>query len=331
MWFEELTGFSERSPEYVRENIDIIDNLLISKINKKEYIFGKLETPTLEELKSHSDSIEKYHSKIKVAEVVGDIQEIHQEESNNNSLIQVASQFNLLEMANPHRTPEDGVGIYEFDATQGPACAIACGAGTIYRNYFVNINGQVGQTSTNQIDCLKEMGNELENDKFHHWQMLNGYAFATRLGLERISKQIKTKSVKEYEYLKGKLRIGIQWDSEVTINRNRNMITQVYCSALPVAYSNIEKELWSDFARLILEGTYEATFFTALKNYEKTGNNKVFLTLVGGGAFGNDDEWIFNAIAVSIKKFINTPLDIKIVSYGDSNWKVKQFIDSIKY
>jgi hypothetical protein len=36
-------------------------------------------------------------------------------------------------MVSPRVTPEDGVGIYDLDRTQGPACAVAAGAGTIYR------------------------------------------------------------------------------------------------------------------------------------------------------------------------------------------------------
>lgn len=330
MWFEKLTGFKEENPDQVRDNIKIVGNKLISKINKKEFTFGKLEIPSLEELRGQFDSIGQYSSKIKVSEVVGNIQTFHKAAANNKSVIQVASQFNLLEMISSYRTPEDGVGIYESDLTQGPACAVACGAGTIYRNYFANVDGQIGQTATKQIDCLKDIGIEFENEKYNHWEMKNGYALANREGLKSISKQIGIKSEKEYEYLKGKLKIGIQWDTEVTISENRNLVTQVYCSALPVAYSDIEPELWSDFARLILEATYEATFYTALKNYERTGNNKVFLTTVGGGAFGNEDVWIFNAIEKSIRKFANTPLEIKIVSYGASRPKVRQFIDSIK-
>ena len=330
MWFEELVGFKENNPEQVRQNIEIKDNKLISKINNRKFIFGKLETPSLEELRSESSIIEKYRSKIKVSEVVGNIQTFHKEVSNINSVIQVASQFNLLEMVSPNRTPEDGVGIYEHDGTQGPACAIACGAGTIYRNYFANVNGQQGQTSTKQIDCLNEIGMELENDKYSHWEMKNGYALASREGLNNINKQIRTLSEKNYEHLKGKLRIGVQWNSEVTIGQNRNLVTQVYCSALPVAYSHIESELWSDFAKMVLEATYEATLYVALRNYEITKNNKVFLTLIGGGAFGNEKEWIFNAIAKSIKKFSNTPLDIKIVSHSDSNSDIQQFIELIK-
>ena len=330
MWFEKLMGFKEKNPEQVRENIEIDDNKLISKINDNEFIYGELEIPSLEELRSQSHKLENYHSKIKISEVVGNIQTFHIEKSNNKSIIQVASQFNLLEMVSPNRTPEDGIGVYEYDATQGPACAIACGAGTIYRNYFVNINGQIGQTSTKQIDCLKDIAIELENEKYNHWEMRNGYALANREGLIKITDKIVSLTENEYEYLKGKLRIGVQWNSEVTISDNKNFITQVYCSALPVAYSHIEKELWSYFAKMILEATYEATLYIALKNYERTQNNKVFLTLVGGGAFGNKNEWIFNAIGKAIKKFSNTPLDIKIVSYGSSNRNIQQFINLIK-
>ena len=55
MWFEELTGFKEKTPEQVRENIEIKGNRLISKINNKEHICGKLEIPSLEEFKNWAD------------------------------------------------------------------------------------------------------------------------------------------------------------------------------------------------------------------------------------------------------------------------------------
>ena len=53
--------------------------------------------------------------------------------------------------------PEDGVDRYEYDRTQGPACAIACGAGTIYRNYFVPIDGDIGQTAHRQLNGLADL------------------------------------------------------------------------------------------------------------------------------------------------------------------------------
>lgn len=77
---------------------------------------------------------------MEVREVVANVQNLHRDESTAGSLFQVAS-FNLLEMGSPSVTPEAGVGIYENDHTQGPACAIAAGAGTIYRNYFALVKG----------------------------------------------------------------------------------------------------------------------------------------------------------------------------------------------
>ncbi len=329
MWFEKLTEFKEYNPEQVRSNIEISGNTMRSKVNGIEYIYGRLDVISLQELRNQSPSLKNYTSKIQVSEVIRNVQLLHKETENNGALFQAASQFNLLEMVRPSVPPESGVGIYEYDSTQGPACAIACGAGTIYRNYFANVNGKAGQSLNNQIDCLQDIGIELENEKFGLWKMSNGYALANIDGLKKISQQIKNMSGQDNEKLKGKLRIGIQWDTQVTLDNCKNIVTQAYCSALPVAYSHIEPEYWTEFARLILEATYEATFYAALLNYERTGNKKVFLTLVGGGAFGNKIEWIMDAIKNAIKIFSNTPLDIRIVSYGGSNSEVEKLIKGI--
>ena len=93
-----------------------------------------------------------------------------------------------------------------------------------------------------------------------------------------------------------------------------------------MAYSDLESYYWESFARVILEATYEATFLTAIINLEKTKSNKLFLTLVGGGAFGNHIDWILESLVKSIEKFKNVPLDVKIVSYGNSNALLKEAI-----
>lgn len=326
MWFEELLGFREENPEQVRGNLILEDDKLSSKINEKTYQCGTLEIPTLKELKASAPSIESFTEKMRIQEVVGDVRELHKDSDNNGAIFQAASQFNLLEMVGPHITPERGVGIYERDRTQGPACAIACGAGTIYRNYFVPIGNQIGQTARLQVDCLEEIGLALQNEEFALWEMRNGYALANSDALDFITKRISELDPEGYEQLKGKLKIGIQWDSQVTISDNLQIVSQAYCSALPVAYSQVGAKKWESFARLILDATYEATFYAALKNYVNTGNNKLYLTLVGGGAFGNQFDWIFDAIEKSVRKFSNTPLDVRIVSYGHSNSGVREFV-----
>jgi hypothetical protein len=100
--------------------------------------------------------------RLRVGVAVGDVRQMHQARENAGALFQVASQFNLLEMISPSVTPEDGVTRYAHDPTQGPACAIAAGAATIYRNYFAPVGGGHGQTKDRQIvDALADLGEAL--------------------------------------------------------------------------------------------------------------------------------------------------------------------------
>ncbi|MBK9254216.1 MAG: hypothetical protein IPM42_01875 [Saprospiraceae bacterium] len=329
MWFKELTGFEESDPIQVRKNISVEGEFLLSIVNGRKVRFGRLEIPTLKVLKESVSPLNSYSNKIQIAEIVGNVQELHSLSENKGAMFQAASQFNLLEMVGPQVTPEMGVSIYEFDKTQGPSCAIACGAGTIYRNYFVDLDGDMGQSERKQIDCLEDIGREFDNESKKYWKMQNGYALATRNGLSEISEIIQSLSDPAYENLKEKLKIGIQWDTEVTLASADQIVSQAYCSALPVAYSHIDAALWRDFANLILEASYEATFYAALQNFENTGNPRLYLTLVGGGAFGNDLDWILNAISKAVIKFKFTPLEVKIVSYRGSIPEIQKFINDL--
>lgn len=329
MWFKDLTGFQEESPENVKNKLIVENDYFISLANSKKFTFGKLEIPTLEELRNQNPQINNYNGKIRVSEIVADVKNLHNLPENENALFQVASQFNLLEMINPNITPEMGIDRYEFDRTQGPICAMSCGAGTIYRNYFVEINGQIGQTEELQIDCLELIGNELDNENLNLWKMRNGYALLSQNGLLTINKKIAQLNNNERERLKGKLKVGIQWQTDVTIFEVKQKVSQIYCSALPVGYSQIESFYWEYFARIILEALYEATLYAGMLNMEKNNSDLVYLTLVGGGVFGNEEYWILESMQKAIEKFKNVPLNIKIVSYGRSNLNLKKYFEEI--
>ena len=326
-WFERLTGFREESPQQVRNNLVVEDGIVRSLVNNKTFVAGKLETPSLEELRQRIKHLGKT-GKLSLREVVADVQSLHTDSANAGALFQVASQFNLLEMVSPNRTPEEGVGIYSHDRTQGPACAVACGAGTIYRNYFVPVNVQIGQSTDNQIDCLIDLGEAWGNSQNHLWQMKNGYALASHKGLTAISQRLQAASEKERDEFRKLLRIGIQWQTQVTLQNCQHQVSQIYCSALPVAYSPLPAKLWSEFAKLILEAAYEATICTAILNAQINGNNKLFLTLLGGGAFGNETSWIIDSIARALRLYQNADLDITIVSYSSSKQAVRELVVS---
>ncbi|MCY7408140.1 MAG: hypothetical protein LH631_12410 [Alkalinema sp. CAN_BIN05] len=59
-------------------------------------------------------------------------------------------------------------------------------------------------------------------------------------------------------------------------------------------------------------------------NAESTGNNRGFLTLLGGGVFGNSIDWIFDAMQRSFQRYEHYDLAVAIVSYGQSNNRLQQ-------
>jgi len=329
MWFETLTGFREESPPQVRANITVDGETLRSHANGRVFVHGQLETPTLAELRERVRASGHNRGKLSVREVVANVQDLHTDAANARALFQVASQFNLLEMASPSFTPERGVGIYEHDRTQGPACAVAAGAGTIYRNYFAIVNGQTGQSANNQIDCLADVGVALGNTGNRLWEMRNGYALASESGLVEIAHRLQAASESELDTLRQLLRIGIQWNTQVTLNNSSHTVSQAYCSALPVAYSPHSSELWAPFARLILEAAYEATICTAILNAMGHGSNRLFLTLLGGGVFGNETACIVGAIQRALTLYNDVELDVAIVSYGSPTSAVQQLLSRV--
>lgn len=334
MWFEDLFGFTEQSPAQVQENFSLEGTQLTSLTNNKSFDCGTLEIPSLDALRITAAEITSdSRRRTTLTQIVDDVQNLHAATENRNAMFQVASQFNLLEMAAPDAVPEDGVGIYEHDYTQGPACAIAAGAGTVFRNYLVPLKDQTGQSTSQQIDCLSDIGKSLGNESQTLWQMQNGYALASRTGLSIITKHLSGLDTQSLDSLRSRLRVGIMWNTEVTLTnsaqdsssipakqpQSTKIVSQVYCSAVPVSYSSEPASAWEPFARLILEATYEATFSAAVINKARNGSNILFLTMIGGGAFGNQPEWIIDAIRRALRLHEHSGLDVRMVSHRQTN------------
>ena len=330
-WFEGMTGIVESGPEHVRSKLDWDGECVRSLANGGSWRAGRLEIPNLAELLQQVADLEiSGPRRLRISEIVGDVRELHRDPQHANAVFQVASQFNLLEMVSPDVTPEQGIGGYEFDRTQGPNCAIACGAGTIFRNYLVQINGLPGQAEHRQIDCLADLGEALGNVDQSLWEMRNGYALASEPGLRRVAERLAAADENDRDALRQRLRIGLQWHSEVTLPAAGHCVSQVYCSALPVTYSRQPAELWESFARLVLEATYDATFCAARLNQAETGKDQLFLTLIGGGVFGNHFQWIADAIERAVDIHRHSGLDVRIVSYGRSKPEVLGLVDQLR-
>lgn len=93
-------------------------------------------------------------------------------------------------------------------------------------------------------------------------------------------------------------------------------VSQAFCSALPVAYSDVPSTHWRGFASMVLEAAYEATLLAAVCNAQRGASNVVMLTRLGGGAFGNSDDWIQGAMRRALQLASGFALDVRLVSYG---------------
>jgi hypothetical protein len=305
-WFRRLTGTDEGDAAAVRALFAVDGPWLVSGANGRRMRAGVLETPTLAELRAVRP---RAAGPVRVSQTLADVRDLHLDPANAGATFQVASQFNLLEMVGPQVTPEAGITGYASDPTQGPACAIACGAGTIWRAYFARVPGAagVGQSREVQFDMLADLGAALGNRDGQLWQMRNGYVLPHRGGLDAVAARI---AASDREALKGLLRVGVMRDTEVTLPGGGGLVSQVYCSALPIAYADRPALEWEPFARLVLEAAYEATLRAV------DPGRPVFLTLLGGGAFGNPVAWCLDAIGQAVAAVGDAGLDLRIVRRG---------------
>lgn len=322
-WFARLTGFSEDGYESTQSRLVVEGDELVSTVNDKRYGIGELSLPTLAELRSRVNLSGRQRSTVTC--LAGDARALHAEPDFAGALFQVASQFNLLEMVSQHVTPEQGVAGYAYDHTQGPACAMAAGAATIYRNYCVPVDGGTGQSRDRQLDALAPLGAalsaELDLPVSALWNMQNGYALCTADGLDAISDLLASASDDVHDRLRRQLAVGLHRNVQVTdvANGPRRLVSQAFCSAPPVAYSHIRPPEWEPFARLVLEAAYEATLLAAAEQAMSGGSSAVLLTRLGGGAFGNAAEWIDDAVERALAITEHAGLDIRLVDYGRVN------------
>ncbi len=331
-WFHALTGFREGSWTQTQRRLSVVEGVLQADGRSTGHQVGHFEMLSLAALREQAARVPSPGRPGSVDIVVGDVQAFHRDTAGHGALFQVASQFNCLEMVSPQVTPEEGVTRYAGDATQGPACAMAAGAATIYRNYLVSCGEGRGQTRDRQLDgsaALRAvMASDLGCRPDDLWQMENGYALFSADGLAQVDDLLARCSDAQRDRYRELLQVGVQWQASVTLPGTpaTQRVSQAFCSALPVAYNRERLTRWAGLATLVLEAAYEATLLAGRLNHAQTGNPRVYLTLLGGGAFGNRREWIFAAVERALQRADAAGLAVSIVSYGRPDADLVAFV-----
>jgi hypothetical protein len=332
MWFEQLTGFRETSRDQVLAQLCEDGPFLESTANGRRMRRGDFAVVGLDALRQARDQagpISGAPQGTSVREVVGNVRDLHADPASAGALFQVASQFNMLEMTGPGITPDDGIDRYELDHTQGPACAIACGAATIHRNYLVPFGSgpdvQRGQTAGRQLDGFADLAAALNLAV----DMRNGYAFVPPDELDRVAAHLDGLAGPQRDNLTGLLKVGIQSQAEVTWKDAGHTVTQVFCSALPLAYAGGHRRQWEPLARLVLDAAYEGTLAAAVPAAARSGNRTVYLTLLGAGVFGNPVEWAVDALRRAVRLHQHCGLDVRVVSHGRPQQEVRTLTEPV--
>lgn len=351
--------------------------VLVSLANGRRFNVGLFYTPRLDALRREVKRVpnrrELQQGRLKLQNVFGDVSAFMNHPDNRHATFQVASQFNCLEFTSPLHSPEMGVYRYVGDKTQGPACSIAAGPATVFRNYFVRMskdldgpqrgdlnntttNSQIweeqsGQTHDHMINNLKDVSYALSSEisekknttSSEYFDVQGGYSKSDDDRLAKLDAKLKAMDKKgEIDRVRKALRVGVHEDVEVTAeNWGREInpgilsssqsytphtVTQVFGSAIALgSYARgTETEAWTRFAKLVLQGSYEATLAAAVLTANRhrnsdAGARKVFLTLLGGGAFGNRAHWIYDAIRKACFKYRHWDLDVRVVSFREED------------
>jgi hypothetical protein len=142
-------------------------------------------------------------------------------------------------------------------------------------------------------------------------------------GLATIERTLDIRGVDE---LRDLIRIGIHSRVQVTDVEDQQLVSQAFSSALPVSYSRIPSERWRSFAVLVLESAYEATLWAAVLDAHDTGSRVLFLTGLGGGAFGNEPPWIHHAMRRALTKVAGIGLDVRVVSHVKADAALERLV-----
>ena len=331
-WFQSVFGFTEcESYSKNKAHFDVIvppeggegESVLVSKANGQSFVIGAFSIPTVAELRQQLKDLAAVNTNVTngmtFSHVHGDVRSMIRDPKSEGNVFQVASQFNCLEMVGPGVSPDRGISIYAHDPTQGPACALACPAATAFRNYIApDGKGQGGAGERNQINTMRAVETLLDNSRRHFWTMSNGYLLpSSTSSMSKLSELLQSRESELARSLVASVAAGVHWGTEVN-TASKHRVAQVFASAVPVAYAKSTKsEDWALLASLVLEAAFEAAILVGAVLARKQGRRvSVFLTSVGGGAFGNRIEWIVDAIQLALVNYASEPIDVKLVHYG---------------
>lgn len=305
----------------------------ITNSTGKKYQCGYFEQLSIGDLRAATAAIDA-RDKITMAEKKGtfsvmygiraDIQGLQGDPKNADTVFQVASNFNGLETieSSPSAVTDmnaHALAGYVGDLTQGPFASISATPGLILRRYYAFYPGKEstpsqewwqGNAPARQVNFLSDLMDKIG---------------MTQGGYVLLQKAVSAGTNPTDEDLK-KMKIGCHGETQVTFGHIANyphnqvvlqdplpVISQVFTAGVNFVNTNTHSPIADAWAQTILNAAYEGTIRTAA--YKK--KPRVVLTLIGGGVFGNDKEWIVAALERMKDFIVKSGIEVWLNVFGD--------------
>lgn len=263
-WFEKILGFNEKDFNYT---INEIPKDIIPKM-------GEFTIMSLGELKEQFNKIKKIKNKnlpifVRYRNDYNNVNLFDtsalQFNSDNNTLFQVASNFNCLEIPRAKYNPFNGYFITKqmTDSTQGPSASGGCAFGSILR---------LIKHKEKPINLLEDTPLIVKNGKLKFSENKHFKEFDSDLIKIGLIKNVQACFLRSDEF---------------KFNKDGPVINQIYTSTCINSDHNI-----NELSKKLLLVAYEATYLSAIITKAPT----LVLTLIGGGVFNNSHELIIDTL-----------------------------------
>ena len=272
-----------------------------------------------------------------------DVAQLQAAPENRGALFQVASNMNTVEAATENSMPDsdDFVTVYLNDKTQGPIASVSAAPAAIARVYTPFYDGikanreEWGQSQDKQISMLYELP--------EYYTVSNGYivnyggeSVFEEKDIDSIVRRIHLGLHTNVQVVFGKREGGFMEclvDGDKAVKKPRKepikprktepqIISQITCAGMNLnqgqSGADNKKLPKSDVkARALLRAAYQGAYYAALS----LGCKKLYLTLVGGGVFGNPLSVIFDEIVrahrdIGMSRFNRTLEDVYLIFYS---------------
>lgn len=304
-WFKEVFGIRESLNEIDRF-ISICEDdgkVVLKDKNGNNYYSGVFSIRDISSFHNLSNRGNGTFSIVKYEEIISDKEKIFSSFGMLQSFkefcgatFQLETQFNCLNFISKEQTAGNGISCYVYDNQNSTIASLGTSASLLYRNYFVESKGQIGD----EIDLLDKTP----------INVIHGFPIIQENDITKIKDKIDWNDLDNY-------KVGTQQYCQVILSPNEDgfsfvkypqYVNHVFVSSFSFQDNVIKDRFTYLIAENLLEAEYKLTILSSWENsilYQDLIGSKIcFLTFIGCSFQLNPIQIVINSI-LSLENLIS--------------------------